>query len=449
MGIDVVDYLLLPLYLFIIRYFIIRIKRKHYADDPAMGKYLVTGCWAKIVGSISFALMMQYYYKEGDSFMYYTGGLDFKKALLSDFPHHLNFLFMPAEDFGRYYEENFDNFHNYGYIASSQNLLAAKFVSLFSVITFNKYILVSLCFGLFSFSGMWQCFKLFYSYFPSLKKWLSIPFLFTPSLLFWGGGILKDPLCIGFLGWLIVSAHLFFIKKQFNIKLLLIILFSFYCLSILKSYVAFAFLPFFILWIFLDFVKSIANPIVRKSIIPLLIAVSVPFLYFKYNLISDYVGATALETFSDFLKETKYLYEITTGEDGAFINMTDIEPTIPGILKQLPISIATTLFRPFLWESKKIITLFSALESAIFLLFTLYVLAKTRVYRFFTIVFKYNILIFCFFFSIFFAGAVGLTCFNFGSLVRYKIPCLPFYIASLIIILHLNNTRNKALLKQG
>jgi hypothetical protein len=41
---------------------------------------------------------------------------------------------------------------------------------------------------------------------------------------------------------------------------------------------------------------------------------------------------------------------------------------------------------------------------------------------------------FCFSFAIFFAFSVGLTTSNFGSLVRYKIPATPFFMAALFIV---------------
>ena len=41
----------------------------------------------------------------------------------------------------------------------------------------------------------------------------------------------------------------------------------------------------------------------------------------------------------------------------------------------------------------------------------------------------------CFIFSITFAFAVGITTPNFGTLVRYKIQCMPFYIAMLFMLL--------------
>ena len=52
-------------------------------------------------------------------------------------------------------------------------------------------------------------------------------------------------------------------------------------------------------------------------------------------------------------------------------------------------------------------------------------------------IFQNHLLTFSFFFSILFAYSVGLTTSNFGALVRYKIPCIPFFIATLFIMKHL------------
>ena len=50
-------------------------------------------------------------------------------------------------------------------------------------------------------------------------------------------------------------------------------------------------------------------------------------------------------------------------------------------------------------------------------------------------------------FSLFLAFAIGISTSNFGSLVRYKIPVMPFYIASLFIINYYDSLRDKKLYK--
>jgi len=75
-------------------------------------------------------------------------------------------------------------------------------------------------------------------------------------------------------------------------------------------------------------------------------------------------------------------------------------------------------------------------------LFTLFVLIKVGIRKFIISIIKRPIVLYCFFFSIVFALFVGATTLNFGTLVRYKIPAMPFYVISLFLILFYNNKIN-------
>jgi len=66
-------------------------------------------------------------------------------------------------------------------------------------------------------------------------------------------------------------------------------------------------------------------------------------------------------------------------------------------------------------------------------------LLKVGVFSFVKYIFSKPMVMFLFVFAVFFAFAVGLTTSNFGSLVRYKIPCLPFLLASLYMIRYNKN----------
>jgi len=49
--------------------------------------------------------------------------------------------------------------------------------------------------------------------------------------------------------------------------------------------------------------------------------------------------------------------------------------------------------------------------------------------------FDNSLVVFSLVFSIMFAFMVGLTTANFGALVRYKIPLIPFFLSALFIII--------------
>ena len=119
---------------------------------------------------------------------------------------------------------------------------------------------------------------------------------------------------------------------------------------------------------------------------------------------------------------------------GHRFDIGSFEPTIAGIASKAPVAIAATLFRPFVWEADNPFILMSALESLIVLVFTLMALFRIKILNLQGVLLKNPLLFFSFVFSLFFAFSVGLTTANFGALVRYKIPLMPFYLSMVYIL---------------
>ena len=117
----------------------------------------------------------------------------------------------------------------------------------------------------------------------------------------------------------------------------------------------------------------------------------------------------------------------------------DFDGSAISLLKLAPAAIVATLFRPFIWESKKISSFLTSIESLMMMLFTLYVLIRVGIRKFFITLITKPLVLYCFLFSIIFSLFIGATTLNFGSLVRYKIPALPFYVISLYLILFFND----------
>jgi hypothetical protein len=109
-----------------------------------------------------------------------------------------------------------------------------------------------------------------------------------------------------------------------------------------------------------------------------------------------------------------------------------------------PAAVNVTFFRPYLWESKKIIVLFSAIEAFLFLFLTLKIFFKVGIVNVWQTISKDPTIQFCLVFSIIFAFAVGISSYNFGTLSRYKIPCMPFYAIAMVLIYYKNTSlKNK------
>jgi len=130
-----------------------------------------------------------------------------------------------------------------------------------------------------------------------------------------------------------------------------------------------------------------------------------------------------------------YLKQISIESGGSVYDLGETDFSLVGLITLIPKGINVTLFRPYLWESRNIVMVLSALESTYFIWITLSVLFKngSRIFQ------KINDDTFVYFsiiFSLTFSFAVGISTNNFGSLVRYKLPMMPFYLSAMMILNH-------------
>jgi hypothetical protein len=69
-------------------------------------------------------------------------------------------------------------------------------------------------------------------------------------------------------------------------------------------------------------------------------------------------------------------------------------------------------------------------------------LIKAGVIHFIKNIFTDPMIMYCFWYALLFAIFIGTTTLNFGTLVRYKIPCIPFYLIALMLILAKSKNKN-------
>jgi hypothetical protein len=301
-----------------------------------------------------------------------------------------------------------------------------------------------LFFGAFSFAGQWKLFLVFDDILQGKnRKLLAFLILYTPSIWFWGSGILKDSVCIGAAGFILHILYNLFVKKRFSVFNLLSLVFFLFIVYTIKSYIAFIlFLSLGIMLAFM-FVNAFKNIILKIALfmvsilVMLVILVSIDFTE-EIKTISE---ETVLQ-----VKSYKQNYENIQEQDEnslAGFEAAEIDPSATSILLKSPGMIFTTLFRPFIWEVRKPIMLFSALESLFLFLCTIYLFYKVGIFRFFRIIAGNRYTIFCLAISLLFALVIGLTTFNFGTMGRYKIILMPFYYFMLLFV-YSSSVNNKA-----
>lgn len=426
------DLILTPIYLLVFYLIILRIKNKHYKDNPYLAKKLVQGYWVKAIATILLVLLMKYYYGGGDSFNYFSFSQVMHKAITDDI-NNLTFLLPHQLDpFNNYVHDiNTMQFDLYpDYMNNLGNQIVVKLTCLLGFISFQNFTVISIMFSLVAFTGIWKIFVFCDRVFGKYRKEVAFSFLFLPSFVFWGSGISKECICLFGIG---MASYLFInytIYKKISFKSFLTILLSIYLLYLTKDYIMIAVLAGLVSAFILKYLKT-ANVLVKVILLPLVIIVTTIFFSF---FIDDLIANTIEKATQELLTQSNFMQQMYENTGGSFIGNINIEPTLAGIFKATPSLYVNVFFRPYIWEVRNPVMLLSALESlAFFLLFVWFVIKS----KFIFVVGRANsnpIFVFSLVFSLVLGLMVGITTFNFGTIIRYKMPCMPFLCLTLLII---------------
>ena len=264
---------------------------------------------------------------------------------------------------------------------------------------------------------------------------MAVAALFIPSVALWGAGIMKDTLSMAGVGWFTYSLYHLFIVRRRWLFCSIVGLLSLHLVWQTKPYIIIALLPAFAYWVLRHYRLQIKDYRLTLFIFLVTVLLVGTASYF----LRDQIRATANDLFVSFVHRAvgfQGWHGLLAAQGASGYNLGEIRFTVGGIFSKFFPSVNVTLFRPYLFEVRNPVMLFSALESAAFLGFTVYVFAKVGFLQAWGIVSRRPFLTFCLLFTLIFGFAVGFTSYNFGALVRYKIPCLPFYLAFLLGLLH-------------
>jgi hypothetical protein len=425
------DLVLTPIYLALLIYFAKRHRDKKYPVGHPLRRYYLPGLYAKFGGVIFIGLIYQYYYQGGDTFNYYNDSVIINGSLHDSFDTWLKLILRaPIDSDPKLYAYES---RLYFYTDPSSHTISA-FSSVLGLLNGTTYLPTALLFAFICYTGIWAMFKTFANIYPALHKEMAIAFLFIPSTIVWGSAIFKDTVCMFGLGWMVYCTFRIFVNRDFSIKNILILLVSYYLISVVKLYILLAFIPALSLWLLLTYSHRIRSSGVRFLVNLVFIGLTVGGFFLFANVFTAEMNKYSLENLAKTADKTRDWIVYASGEEGSAYDIGEIDGTLSGTLQKIPAGVVVTLFRPFPWEIKKAIVALSALEALVFLYLTLRLIVSRKAKL--KIIFKDPTILFCLIFSIVFAFSVGLTAGNFGALSRYKIPCMPFYGAFLMICLN-------------
>jgi len=432
MIITLYDYILLPVY-FGIFYFFVK-KRAATFENIDLKKIFLIAFFLRMLGSIAYSMLVQYYYGYGDSFTYYAGS-DFMHNQIANNIGNVKYFFSTTDEFSRWFNAEDGSPQLAGYLAISSATIIVKISAFFSFLSFNKFIIISMFFGLFSFAGQWKLFSVFNDFNKGKNQTLlAYAVLYSPSIWFWGSGLMKDSICLGAVGFIVAIFYKTIVKKQINFAELLMLPLLIFLVYVVKSYIVLVLLASIVMVIFVHYVLLLKNLIVKIGVIILFLTLGV--LFITFSNFSTQINEMVEDSYMQVQSYQQNYQNIQNADESskAGFELDNFDPSLSSMILKSPGAIFSCLYRPFLWESRKVIILFTALESTLLLLSTLYLLIKTRFVGFFKIIFLNPLILFSFVASILFALIIGFTTFNFGTMIRYKIILLPFYYFMLVSI---------------
>lgn len=406
--------------------------------DPNTRKLFRRAFLFRMFCAVAFSLVTAYYYKGGDTEMFLYATRDMHAAL-KDGAITLPELFfmektMDEDPLFYYFDIDDSKYPVSGFMRHSGNFMVPKLGIVPYLVFFRSYLVMCFVFSFFALAGSIRLYKLFLLYFPKMRREIALAVLFIPSAAYWSSGFLKDSICFGAVGFLLYGLYQVFIAKKKIIASLFWIVLSSYLLFTTKVYILLALIPGVAFWIFGAMTSGIRTPALRTvSIIISIVVAGIGALYLVNYLTSD--ASMARFSMDNILESSDYSRQIfeRRGDEGSNFQ---INTTNPALL--MLNGLVATFFRPFPWEVSSAIVAFSAFESIIMLVLFVFLIFKAGLGKVIKSIFASPLLLLCFSFAIVFAISVGISTTNFGSLSRYKIPCLPFYLMFVLGTYHLN-----------
>lgn len=432
---EIIDLLVGPVYI-TLAYLVLYFFRGSFTTEHTR-PYFMAAFTAKVVGFIAFAFIYDFYYGGGDTFNYFNGSKIICNVFYDNPITGFQLFFLESGDME---SPLFTYVQSISLFRSPEAWGVIRLGALGGIFSFQSYIGTCVFFALFCFIGMWTFFSIFAKAYPEITKSLALLMLFAPSTIFWGSALMKDTVALGAICWLATSlVKLLSNSKRRSVHLFIVIT-MLYLLITIKVYLVLCMAPAIAVWWFVRVQKSIRLLSVKLIFFPVILIFIAGVAYLGV------IGvASQSQTFSDLnaigKKVQGFHQDHGDRKSGSTYTLGEVEYTPIGFISKFPASVRIALFQPFPWEVKNIVMLLSSLESSLYLFLVIFIVIKRGLGNFIAPMFSHPEVAMCTVFTLILAFIVGFTSFNYGALVRFKIPFLPFLGVALALIYYLPKYR--------
>ena len=433
---NIIDLLLVPLYLFAIYLITNSIYKKNIQLYPEY-KYFKTGLFVKLVGVSLFLMFYTIYYPTGDTISYYEGARSLVNLIFQDFNKGIQVLFNTDSIYNSFNSFNYETGYPPYYIfKDTKTFNVSRFSTIFYFLGAGSLVISNFLCCTFSYFGIWKLYRLFNDLFPGKSKAFAYFILYMPSMIFWGGGIMKDSFVLGGICWVTYCFYYGILKREKILVNIFLLIVNFTIIINIKSYVAIAAIPGMLIWLNSGIIKTLKSSVARFILRPIVFSMIILSGVGLFNNL-DTIGLSQFENVDETIEQAQViqqdlLREDQYGENNYYIGKLD--GTFAGLFYIAPSAIFTGIYRPTFIEVGSPAMVLSAIENLVLLVFSLLMFASKGPVKFFKVIFNEPLLLYSLIFTLIFAFGVGIASTNFGALVRYRIPLIPFYFPLIYII---------------
>lgn len=381
-------------------------------EDELLRKIFWVALGIKVSCGLILGLLYIHYYSGGDTIGYFEDASRIGALAKQDVGLYLQFLMAGDSTF-----ELWSTLH----FPEPRALFLSKFASVFTLVTGDNYFLTSVYLSLISFLGSWYATKFLIVQFPMKKSVVIFAILFFPSVVFWSSGLVKESISMAALFFLVVL----FLKVYRRIRVewweWILLPLAFWFLWNLKYYYLAVWLPVAVTGIVIKrLVEPLAN--IRHAVVYVtvwLVLFAVPLFVVSRvhpNFYPEYFLEVIAGSYNEFTEKS---------DPGDMVVFDDLEATPSAVVINAPKAMFSGLFRPFLWEAQNTLQRIAAIENAIMLLLSIFALANLKkLFQSREKLLLFSIIVYVGVLCVF----LTLSTPNYGTLVRYRVGFLPFYI---------------------
>lgn len=378
-------------------------------DNSGIRKFYWPALVIKLLAGIAVGVIYSTYYPNSDTFHFFNSAVQVSEQAHTDFTGFLNFLVSHTEGY---------------FLGEARTIFFIKVTSVVVLLTDSNYWIASLYFSLISFFSAWWLTTRIAQYFKEYKLAAVIAFLIFPSCVFWSSGITKESLAM--VGMFCITAVFLRIWAENKISVIgvVVVTLSIWVVWNLKYYYIGLFVPILLTTWFTKRIISFWN----------IKGFGIEILIWAGMLMTGLIAASL--THPNFFLSR--VLEVIVSNNASFlaaslpgdvIQYYNLDASWFSIFMNAPWALFSGLFRPMIGEVDSIVQFAASVENLMLLVLTLWAIPSLRniknsPYRLLIIsILGYSILL-CVF--------LALSTPNFGTLVRYRVGFLPFFVLLIV-----------------